>query len=305
MAQTEDVRMFLAHLFDRNLQSSTIQGRLFALRVFYDFLNLGGQVSTVPPRYVLTRKVPKRLPHAISEEEIDRLIAAASNSRDMALLELGYATGMRRSELANLRVEDVNLESRTLIVREGKGGSDRLALFGQKAADALRNHLGARTTGHVFQPLQAGGGVSRDRHGAWRGYWYERDANGWRKVKSVRLGDYELPTVARAREALRHYLERNVDPRHFQIPAKDRKLSDKQIERIIKQAARRAGLKDIHPHVLRHSCATHCLNHGMDVRFVQELLGHASCGTTAKYLHVAITGLQMTHGKFHPHGNKP
>src|SRR5215469_13662219 len=99
-ATTPDVRAFIASLFDRNFKSSTIAHRLFALRVFYDFLQLGSQVSTAAPRYVQTRKIPKRLPRAISEEEIGRLIAAARNPRDLAIIELGYATGLRVSELA-------------------------------------------------------------------------------------------------------------------------------------------------------------------------------------------------------------
>jgi Phage integrase family len=65
---------------------------------------------------------------------------------------------------------------------------------------------------------------------------------------------------------------------------------------------KRAGISGMHPHVLRHSCATHCLNHGMDIRFVQELLGHKNLQATQKYLHVATANLQRVHKKFLPRG---
>jgi len=297
--KTEDVRAFLAHLFDRGFQSSTISSRLFALRTFYDFLQLGSQVSTIAPRYVQTRKVSKRLPQSISEQDMERLIAAARNPRDLALIELGYASALRVSELASLRVEDVNLRARSLIVRQGKGGNDRIGLFGKSAADALRAYLGDRAKGFVFQPLpprQQRGGVSRGRYGAWRGFW--RDENG---MHSVRLGDYEIPDRERARLALDAYLKDKLP--HDKAEAPQRRLTTRQIWRIIAGAAKRAGIGHVHPHVLRHSCATHCLNRGMDIRFVQELLGHTSLVTTAKYLHVATSNLQATHEKHHPHGD--
>jgi len=302
IVKTEDVRAFLAHLFGRNSQSSTIAARLFALRGFYDFLQLGDQVSTVAPRYVMTRKIPKRLPHAKSEDEIERLIAAAQNPRDLALIELGYASGLRVSELANLRVEDVNLRARSLVVRQGKGGSDRIGLFGKPAVDALHAYLGDRTTGFLFQPLpprQQRGCVRRSKYGVWFGYWSDY-ASGKRVRRLVRLGDYEIPNRERARLALEAYLKDKLPQDKPEAPA--RGLTVRQIRRIIAGAAKRAGIGHVHPHALRHSCATHCLNRGMDLRFVQEMLGHANLSTTAKYLHVAAANLQTTHAKFHPHG---
>lgn len=138
--------------FDKNHRSSTIASRLFGLRTFYDFLHLGSQVSTIAPRYVQTRKIPKGLPHAISEEGIVQLIATARNPRDTAIIELGYASTLRVSKLADLRIEDVNLRARSLIVRRGKGGNDRIGIFGKLSGDKLPVYLGDQTTGFVFQP---------------------------------------------------------------------------------------------------------------------------------------------------------
>src|SRR5215813_3503973 len=85
-ATKEDVRAFIFNLYGRGLAATTMQARLDALRTLFDCLELGGQVRASVPRYILRRKLPKRLPHAKSEEEIERLIAAARNPRDRAII---------------------------------------------------------------------------------------------------------------------------------------------------------------------------------------------------------------------------
>ena len=292
---TADVRGFIGQLYSRNLQPSTMAGRLFALRSLFDFLQVGGQVLTSAPRYIQTRKLPKRLPHAKSEEEIERLINAAETRRDRAILELLYASGLRVSELAHLRVEDVNLTARSLIVRQGKGGKDRIGLFGRKAAEALAAYLGNRATGPLFvrERRKQRGGITRDRYGAWWGQWREADRNGKRVMRSVRLGDYELSTRERARQALSAFLRSKLPPSGPDAPSNG--LLTRSIYRIVVNAGKRAGVAGVHPHTLRHSMATHMLNRGVDIRFVQELLGHTSLAATQKYLHVAIERLQEVH----------
>jgi integrase/recombinase XerC len=240
---TQDVRAFLASQYDQNLSSTTIATRLWTLRTFYDFLQMGGQVSTIAPRYVLTRKIPIRLPHAISQEDVLKLIAAARKPRDLAIIELLYASALRVSEIINLNIEDLDLRGRSLTVRQGKGGKDRIGLFGEPAARALSEYIGNRTTGPLFRPLP-----------------------------------------------------QPVEP--------ERRLTVRQVHRIVQDAARRAGIEHVWPHALRHSCATHMLNNGADIRCIQELLGHSSIATTAKYLHVATASLQVAHEKFHPHGSE-
>jgi integrase/recombinase XerC len=294
----DDVRGFMGSLYAKGFAATTIQARLDALRALGDCLQLGGQVRVSVPRYILRRKVPKRLPHAISEEEIERLIAAARTPRDLSILELGYASGLRVSELANLLIEDVNLRAQSLIVRQGKGGDDRIALFGRAAAAALRVYIGDRRNGRLFlqHPHHQRGGVTRDRFGAWYGSWYNESG----KHCFVRLGDYELPTKEQAREALDAHLVGKLPERNPDM----KPLGVKGIYRVIATAAERAGIVGVHPHTLRHSCATHCLNRGMDVRHVQEVLGHASLISTQKYLHVATANLQNTYLKSHPHGGE-
>jgi site-specific recombinase XerD len=298
-ATKEDVRAFIGSLYTKGHAASTMQARLDALRVLFDCLQLGGQVRASVPRYILRRKVPKRLPHAKSEKEIERLIAAACNPRDRAILELGYASGLRVSELAHLDVEDVNLAARSLIVRRGKGGNDRLGLFGQKAAEALKEYLGGRKSGPLFiaQRRIQQGGVSKDRYGVWRGWWRDWSGDGKPRMQSVRLGDYELSTKERAREALKHFLDRRVIERAERSP---QRMVVRSIYCVVVKTAKRAGISGVHPHILRHSMATHCVDHGMDIRHVQELLGHTSLVATQKYLHLSIVNLKRVHAKFFP-----
>ncbi len=130
------------------------------------------------------------------------------------LFELGYASALRISELAHLDVEDLNLRARSLIVRRGKGGDDRIGLFGKRAADALREYLGDRQSGPLFvaQPKIQQGGVTRGKYGDWWGQWRELDATGKERVlKSIRLGDFDIGTRERAHEALQHYLKNRLE----------------------------------------------------------------------------------------------
>ena len=298
-ATKEDVRDFVGSLYVKGFAASTIQARLDALRVLGDCLQLGGLVRASVPRAILRRKIPKRLPHPISEKEMQRLIGAARTPRDLAILELGYASGLRVNELANLRIEDINVNARSLIVRQGKGGNDRIALFGRPAADALRNYIGNRMSGRLFlqHPHRQRGGVWFDkRWHTWTGCWRETDDNGKRVKRTVKLGDYDIPNKERARIALDAYLAGKLP----EGEPDDKPLGKMGVYRAIVAAAKRAGIAGVHPHVLRHSCATHCLNHGMDIRHVQELLGHSSLVATQKYLHVSTVNLKQIHTKFFP-----
>ena len=117
-------------------------------------------------------------------------------------------------------------------------------------------------------------------------------------MRTVRLGDYELPTRERARAALDAYLTNTLPRRKPDTKG----MGKKGIYRVIVAAAKRAGLTGVHPHTLRHSMATHCLNHGMEIRHIQELLGYTSLVATQKYLHLSPVNLKRVHAKFFPRG---
>jgi site-specific recombinase XerD len=150
LATRADVLMFLARMFERKLARSTMNGALFDLRVFYDFLILGGQARINPARQVAVGKLGSRLYRVLSVKEIEQLIQAAKSPRDRAIIELTYATGCRRAEIAGLRIENVSFHARTAKVL-GKGDRERIVHFGAKAAIALRAHVGNRRSGRVFE----------------------------------------------------------------------------------------------------------------------------------------------------------
>jgi integrase/recombinase XerD len=146
-----DVQGFLAAQLDRGISRATLQHSLCALRVFFDLLHLIRLVRVNPARLVSAGKRPQRLPRFLTPEQVEQLLAAAKTERDRAVLELFYATGCRRNELRDLRVEDVNFDAENIRVRRGKGDKDRRVFFGRSAAGALKVHLGDRRHGQIFE----------------------------------------------------------------------------------------------------------------------------------------------------------
>jgi site-specific recombinase XerD len=140
------IRLFMAETDNPSAQRS----RLSALRAFYRFLVLAGVVHFSPAEFIqLQKKRPPRLPRILTESEIERLMHAASTLRARAILEIFYATGCRLTEVAQLRVCDVDFRHGEIRVL-GKGNRERVALFGEYAAKALRAYLDGRKTGALF-----------------------------------------------------------------------------------------------------------------------------------------------------------
>lgn len=231
----------------RKLSSESIYLEIAALRAFYRFaeterllpLNVAENLS-LPRRW-------QRLPKALSNEEIGRLLEPVSPETpstlcDQAVLELAYASGLRLSELRHLRLEQLQLESGFLTVI-GKGNKERVVPVGRTAVAALQRYL------------EAG-----------------------------------RPRLVTKRSPANVFLTRRGTPfAHVTLWSR------------IKQRVGRAGVKaSVTPHMLRHSFATHLLEHGADLRVIQELLGHASISTTEIYTHVAPNRLRQVHRQFHP-----
>ncbi len=136
------MRIFLA---ERGKSPATYIAFRCALRSFFRFLKLAGAADNSSAELLARPKTAHRLPRCLAEPEMDRLLSLVNSPRDCAFLELLYASGLRASEIANLNVTDVNLGSGTLRVRRGKGGKDRVGVFGRKAAHALKVYLTGRT----------------------------------------------------------------------------------------------------------------------------------------------------------------
>lgn len=158
------------------MSQKTIRGELYALRVFFDFLNLGGLVKRVPPRMLNLR--PRHIPKVLTQEELRRVLAAARTKHERALPEVFYGTGFRTRELCSMRVEDIAFDERRIRVR-GKGGA-RFIMFTRTVAKALRAYLGDRRTGYAFVDQKPPQRIrpQRGRYGQWQCHWKIYDDAG-------------------------------------------------------------------------------------------------------------------------------
>jgi integrase/recombinase XerD len=254
------VDAYFASLSKRGLAASTVSRRRSALRGLHAHLarldrRLQDPLGELPP----TRR-ERRLPHALTVDEMERLLAQPFGDhplelRDRAMLEVAYASGLRVSELCGLQSAGLDLAGRSIAVT-GKGGKQRVIPFGRAAERALRAYL------ENGRPRLAAG--------------------------PRRRGARALTRPARAHDEV--FLNRRGG-----------RLSRMGFWKILRARARSAGIASrVHPHVLRHSFATHLLQGGADLRVVQELLGHASVATTAIYTHLDRAYLREVHRTFHP-----
>jgi integrase/recombinase XerD len=246
------IEAYVALLSETRRASSTARA-LAAVRGLHRFCvdERGARVD--PTEGVSTPRIPQAIPKALSETEVELLLSAVIGEdpralRDRAILETLYATGMRISELAGLRLGDLDL-GRGLAVAYGKGSKERLVPVGSHAVSALE---------------------------AW-------------------LGSQGRSAMAPARWA------RRVDAEAVFISTRGRRMSRQAVWQVVRTAATKVKLEDrVSPHVLRHSCATHLLEHGADIRVVQELLGHATITTTQVYTKVSPELLRRVYEQAHP-----
>lgn len=273
-----------------------VRGELYALRVFFDFLNLGGLVKWVPPRFVKVRRIKRQIPRVLSSTEVQRLLRATRTQHERALLELLYGSGCRTGELRNMRIEDVDFVERRVRVR-GKAG-ERVLLFTPSAAKALRRYLGERTSGYVFVDQKPRQRIrpQRTKYGQWQCHWKIYDENGHHFLtKSGFIGAKENCSYWKAVERFSELAKNDRLIRQVGL----RPLSDAAIQTAVHKIGLRVGLK-VNPYSFRHTFATHLLDNGADVRIVQELLGHSSIRSTQVYLHVSKKQVQRVFDRCHP-----
>jgi len=242
------LRTFAAALHGAGLNPRSIQRRLSAARTFYEYLMREGHCSRNPALDVRAPKPKKRLPATLDADQMGRLLAFRADdslsTRDKAIMELFYSSGLRVSELVGLSVSGLDLADRTVRVL-GKGDKTRIVPVGRQAIDALKKWLKER--GALVKP----------------------------GVDALFVGRWGRPLSARA-------VQLRVDA-----------------------WGRRQGIGvHMHPHMFRHSFATHLLESSGNLRGVQELLGHADIGTTQIYTHLDFQHLATVYESAHPRARR-
>lgn len=231
------------------MKASSIGRKLAAVRSFVRFLVRRGIFSFNAAKLLKTPKAEKRLPDVVSERGMAQVLKAPEettfrSSRDQAILELLYSSGLRRTEVCTIDLHDIDLSRQTVRVL-GKGNKQRIVPVGTKAVEAIRAYLPFR--------LQ--------------------------KIKSGETALFLLENGTR--------------------------LTSRMVYDVVQRRFR--GAKDVvrpHPHMLRHTCATHLLDHGADLRAVKEVLGHESLRTTQRYTHLTVDRLKSVYDKAHPRSGK-
>jgi integrase/recombinase XerC len=245
------IRDYMSWLMMQGVVKNSIARKLSAVRSLYRYLVREEKVSSNPLEKASSPKLDRRLPSFLTVEETVRLLEAPDLStpqgiRDRALLELLYAAGLRVSELENLNLEQLNMETSEIRVW-GKGSKERVVLIGAPAASALNNYLTRSRPALLAK----------------------------RKIDAVFLNKYG-----------------------GRLPAR-------RIQKILDRYAQKASIeKKVHPHILRHTFATHLLDGGADLRVVQELLGHAQLATTQVYTHVSQSQARKVYQSAHPMARK-
>lgn len=238
-----DIQKYISTIQDKT--SRTINHYITVINSFYTFLVGDGIITENPCTNIKSPKLEKKLPVFLTEEEVDKLLDINLNTpydyRNKAMLELLYATGLRITELCNLKITDVDINN-ALVRVFGKGKKERI----------------------------------------------------------IPVSDYALSHLEKYYKNYRNDILQDKISDYLFISNTKTKISRQGFFKIIKKECKRVGIeKNVSPHVLRHSFATHLLKHGADLRVIQELLGHEDISTTQIYAHLVNEKIKEDYN-YHP-----
>lgn len=273
-ASEEDVKNYLFELHQQNLKSTSVARKISCLKNFYKFLSDENIVKANPALYLQAPKRGVRLPKFLTEEEIFKLLDYVNSDKSefgirlSCMLEILYASGLRVSELVSLQTkalqeitdEKGNKSLRNYLIVVGKGNKERIAPLNKSAIRLLLEYLELRKK-------------------------LGHENSKWLFVGTIRASKNE-----------------------GEIKKTDQKISEynhitrNRLNQMLGELAVKVGIDPsrVHPHVIRHSFATHLLNSGVDLRVLQELLGHSDISTTEIYTHILDSKLRDLVFQHHP-----
>ena len=260
-----EVTAFLSHLaVERHCAPSTQNQALNAILFLYR------QVLDIDLPWldeVIRARRPKRIPVVLTPAEVRAVLTHLAPPHEL-IVRLLYGSGLRIGEATRLRVKDVVLDRRSLVVRDGKGAKDRVTVLADSCIPAIREQVERSLALCADDRARKRGGVILP-HALDRKYPHARFDDGWQFVFPAR----NLSREPRSGKLARYHVYNST------------------VQRGVRQAALRAGIrKPVTCHVFRHSFATHLLESGADIRTIQQLLGHSDVRTTMIYTHVVERG---------------
>ena len=243
---SEQIKEYLKYLQDIGKKTSTMSRSLASIRSFYQYLIRIKKMKYDPTENIQSPKVEKRVPSVLTAQEVELLLDQPKDvdlkgTRDKAMLEVAYATGMRVTEIISLDVDDVHIEE---------------------------------------------------------GFVVCRTAN---KQRNIPLGSMSINALKEYIQDARPIMIKNENETSLFVNVNGKRLTRQGFWKIVKFYKEQAHItKDITPHVLRHSFATHLLQNGADLKAIQTMLGHSDISSTQVYMQFQDSGLKNIYKKAHP-----
>ena len=242
----EDIKDYIKELQEEGKKASSISRCIASIRSFYQFVLKRKKIKVDPTANIQSPKIEKRVPSVLTSKEVELLLDQPKDvdlkgTRDKAMLEFAYATGMRVTEIISLNIDDVSLEEGYVTCKTGN------------------------------------------------------------KQRTIPLGTMSLNALKEYVEDARDVLIKNDDEKALFVNVNGGRLTRQGFWKIIKYYKEQAHItKDITPHVLRHSFATHLLQNGADLKAIQTMLGHSDISSTQVYMQFQDEGLKNIYKKAHP-----
>lgn len=269
---TKDLKKYLEFLYKNGVATSTMARHISAIKQFFNFLQLENIITENPASLLDHPKIQANIPEILTEKEIEKLLDAAKKDKSnygiqlYTMLELLYATGLRISELVEMKISDIQKKYRNdglytiddFLIVNGKGNKERLVPINKTAKDALIKYINLREN------------LLNGKKSEWLWTTMTTFSKDKKDTKVVFKKDNHIARQIFALNLKQLAIESNINP------------------------------EKVHPHILRHSFASHILQRGADLRVVQELLGHSDISTTQIYTHIADEKLKKIVNELHP-----